>query len=118
MPLRVVWSRGKKQAKSQVKFLNENLDLAVFDEKFQINTVLDLNKDTLMPCKEKGSKMTVQLDKSKGGTLIGEVEFDMADFNYGDYKYRTLNLKKHQDNNVIDFNEDETTIEVGLRGTK
>lgn len=33
-PLRVIWSRGKKQAKSQVKFLNEGLDVAVFDEKF------------------------------------------------------------------------------------
>ena len=33
-PLRVVWSRGKKQAKSQVKFLNENLSVALFDEKF------------------------------------------------------------------------------------
>jgi len=40
------------------------------------------------------SKMTVQLDKSKGGTIIGEVEFDMTDFTYGEYKYRTLNIKK------------------------
>ena len=33
-PLRVTWSRGKKQAKTQVKILNEKLDVAVFDEKF------------------------------------------------------------------------------------
>lgn len=32
--LRVVWSRGKKQAKTQVKILNASLDKAVFDEKF------------------------------------------------------------------------------------
>ena len=32
--LRVVWSRGKKQAKTQVKILNQSLDKAVFDEKF------------------------------------------------------------------------------------
>ena len=72
-PLRVVWSRGKKQAKSQVKILNENLDVAVFDEKFQINTVLDVDTDTFKPVKEKISKMTVSLDKSKGGTAIAEV---------------------------------------------
>ena len=82
-PLRVVWSRGKKQAKSQVKNLNEELDIAVFDEKFQINTVLELNKDTMMPCKEKTSKMTVQLDRSRGGTVLGEVELNMGDFLYG-----------------------------------
>ena len=32
--LRVVWSRGKKQAKTQVKILSASLDKAVFDEKF------------------------------------------------------------------------------------
>lgn len=90
--MRLVWSRGKKQAKSQVKFLNEELDVAVFDEKFQINTVLELDKDTMMPAKEKTSKMTVQLDKTKGSTPIGEIEFNMADFEYGKYKYRTLYL--------------------------
>ena len=63
-PLRVIWSRGKKQAKTQVKVLNEKLDMAVFDEKFQINTVLELNADTEIPLKEKLSKMTVCLDKS------------------------------------------------------
>lgn len=71
-----------------------------------------------MPNKEKTSKMTVQLDKSKGGTLIGEVEFNMADFAYGDYKYRTLNITKCLENNVLDFETDESFIEVGLRGTK
>ena len=44
--LRVVWSRGKKQAKTQVKILNASLDKAVFDEKFQINTILELDPDT------------------------------------------------------------------------
>ena len=32
--VRVVWSRGKKQAKTQAKVLNATLDKAVFDEKF------------------------------------------------------------------------------------
>ena len=41
--------------------------MAVFDEKFQINTVLELNAETEIPLKEKLSKMTVCLDKSLGG---------------------------------------------------
>ena len=92
----------------------------MFDEKFQINTVLDLDKDTQMPCKEKLSKMTVQLDRSKGGTHIGEVEFDMGDFIYGEYKYRTLYLKKSDANDVITFDPDaeDTYLEIGLKGTR
>ena len=62
--------------------------------------------------------MTVQLDKSRGGTLIGEVEFDMTDFEYGQYKYRSLNLIKCPENNVLDFDENETYVEIGLKGTK
>lgn len=71
-----------------------------------------------MPCKEKTSKMTVQLDKSKGGTHLGEVEFNMGDFLYGEYKYRTLYLKKSESNDVIDFNPEETLLEIGLKGTR
>ena len=117
-PLRVIWSRGKKQAKSQVKILNENLDVAVFDEKFQINTVLEVNSETYKPLKEKISKMTVHLDKSKGGTALAEIEFDMTDFEYGSYKYKTLTMTKHADNNVLDFEPEQTYIEIGLKGTK
>jgi hypothetical protein len=117
-PLRVVWSRGKKQAKSQVKFLNEGLDIAVFDEKFQINTVLDLDQENGNPVGAKMSKMTVQLDKSRGGTHIGEVEFDMTDFTYGEYKYRTLKVKKSEANDILDFNPEVTVLEIGLKATR
>lgn len=118
-PLRVVWSRGKKQAKSQVKFLNENLSVAVFDEKFQINTVLEINEENNRPAKSKMSKMTVQLDKSRGGTPIGEVEFDMTDFTYGEYNYRKLDLMPHPDNKgVLEFEIGEASLEIGLKGTK
>lgn len=71
-----------------------------------------------MPCREKSSKMTVQLDKSKGGTHIGEVEFDMGDFEYGAYKYRTLKLNKVEANDIIDFDPEETYLEIGLKGTR
>jgi hypothetical protein len=90
--LRVVWSRGKKQAKTQVKILNQSLDKAVFDEKFQINTILELDAITGMPAKEKVSKMSVCLERSLGGTEIAEISFNMADFKYGEYKILRLYL--------------------------
>ena len=72
-----------------------------------------------MPCKEKTSKMTVMLDKSMGGTHIGEVEFDMGDFEYGSYKYRTLNLKRSEQNvDAIEFEPEEAYLEIGLKGTR
>ena len=51
LPVRIIWSRGKKQAKTQYKKLGKNVDTAVFDEKVQINTVLPLNADNGMPTK-------------------------------------------------------------------
>ena len=101
--LRIVWSRGKKHAKTQAKILSGTLDKAVFEEKFQINTLLELDQETGRPLKEKISKMTVVLDKSMGETPIAEVEFNMADFNYGEYKPVKLYLKKCQENNYVDI---------------
>jgi len=77
-----------------------------------------MDPNTMKPTKPKMSKMTVQLDKSKGGTLIGEVEFDMTDFLLGEYKYRTLHLVKCDGNDAIDFNEEDAYLEIGLKGTK
>ena len=70
-PIYVVWSRGKdhpffrslmitltiliignKKAKTKSRLLNENVSQAVIDEKFQINTVMEVNEDGL-PIKEK-----------------------------------------------------------------
>ena len=71
--------------------------------------------------------MTVELYKASkegGGTQLGEVEFNMADYNYGEYKYRTMHLAHCDENTVegggrlLDFDPEVTTIEVGLRGTK
>ena len=42
----------------------------------------------------------------------------MTDFMFGEYKYRTLNLNMHPDNNVIEFDPAETLLEIGLKGTK
>jgi len=63
--------------------------------------------------------MTVQLDKSRGGTHIGEVEFNMADFTYGEYKYRKLELVQCPENGVINFEADNLPhLEIGLKGTR
>lgn len=64
--------------------------------------------------------MTVQLDKSKTGTAIplAEAEFDMTDFQYGTYKYRNLKLIKCPGNDFLDFDENSTYLEIGLKGTK
>ena len=70
------------------------VDTAVFDEKFQINTVLELNPETEMPAKEKLSKLTVCLDKNHDRMEIAQVEFDMADFKYGKYNGQRLFLEK------------------------
>lgn len=80
--VRVIWSRGKKAAKTQFKTLREDSSVALFDEKFRINTILDLDEEG-KPLKPKLSKMTVCLDKSKGGHSICEAEFNMADFDFG-----------------------------------
>jgi len=116
--LRVVWSRGKKQAKSQVKKLEPNMQIAVFDEKFQINTVLELDEETQLPSKPKLSYMTVQLDRDNNSMPIGEIEFDMTDFKYGEYKFRTFKLVRSAANKDVDFDPEETYLEIGLKGTK
>ena len=116
--LRVVWSRGKKQAKTQYRVLTKDQDTAVFDEKFQINTVLDLDKDTGMPTKEKSSKLTVCLDKKEGGLEIAEVNFDMTDYSYDKYNKMQLTLKQAEGNTVVPINPQECFIKIGLKATK
>lgn len=70
-----------------------------------------------MPMKEKISKMTVTLDKSQGGTDVAEIDFNMADFKFGDYKLVRLPLKKSQ-GSIIDFDENETFLDIALKGTR
>lgn len=97
--------------------MNQSLDKAVFDEKFQINTILEFDPMTNMPAKEKISKMTVCLDKSMGGTDIAEINFNMADFKFNEYKILRLYLHKSPDNEKIDIVDDECYLDIGLKGT-
>ena len=72
---------------------------------------------TGMPAKEKISKMTICLDKSMGGTDVAEINFNMADFKMNEYKILRLYLHKSPANTDIDVNEDETYLDIGLKGT-
>ena len=45
LPVMVIWSRGSKQAKTKKRVLNEQVQSATFDEKFQINTQMELGED-------------------------------------------------------------------------
>lgn len=74
------------------------MDTAVFDEKFQINTVLPLNAETGMPTKTKDSRLAVCLDRSFGSMEIGHLIFDMADFKYGKYNGQRLFLEQSEKN--------------------
>lgn len=106
--------------------LSASLDKAVFDEKFQINTLLELDEETGMPTREKISKMTIVLDtkylnngnKDEKTRIIelAEQELNMADFGQGEYKQVRLKLKKSTSNNIIDI--DDCFIDLGLKGTR
>ena len=99
--------------------MNQSLDKAVFDEKFQINTLLELDPVTGMPSKEKVSKMSVCLERSLGGTEIAEINFNMADFKFGEYKIVRLYLHQSASNNGdYPIDQNETYLDIGLKGTK
>lgn len=53
-----------------------------------------------------------------GGTDIAEIEFNMADFKFGEYKMVRLFLKKCSANTTIDFDKEQTFLDIALKGTK
>ena len=61
--------------------------------------------------------MTICLDKSMGGTDIAEINFNMADFKYNEYKILRLYLHKSEANTTIDIPEEEVYLDIGLKGT-
>lgn len=62
--------------------------------------------------------MTVCLDKSMGGTDLCDISFNMADFKFGEYKILRLFMKKCASNDIIDIEEDEVYLDIGLKGTR
>ena len=57
------WSRGSKKANTKYQILSKDVDMVNFDEKIQINTVIDADPETGMSIKEKNSFLTVALNK-------------------------------------------------------
>lgn len=118
LAVRVVWSRGKKEAKTQYRYLSQDRDTQQFDEKIQINTVLDLNPETLMPIKEKNSRLAIALNRNYGYMELAEVQFDMADFKYGRYNGQRLFLQQVEGNSQYNFKAGEAYLEIGIKGTR
>ena len=72
-----------------------------------------------MPLKEKVCKFSVCTDETVGGRQIGEVKFNMADFNYGGYKAHRLYLQPIEGKfTEYKFDQNETYIDIGIKGTK
>lgn len=106
-PVFVTWQRGSKMAKTKSRLLNETINSAVIDEKFQINTVMDVDADG-NPTKAKKSKLIVNGDKGKG--VLGEAELNLSDYSEGEFKVLRLPLRNCADPDAV--------IEVGLKGSQ
>ena len=99
------------------------MDKAVFDEKFQINTLLEFADGPEKPAREKISKMILVLDKKYLGekdeanrlVQIADASLNMADFGQGEYKYFKLPLNLLEDS-PVSFQEGECYLELGLKG--
>lgn len=78
----------------------------MIDEKFQINTVMDVDADG-NPTKAKMSKLTVTGDKGKG--VLGEADLNLSEYAEHEFKIFKLPLKNCAD--------PEAFIEVGLKAS-
>ena len=116
IPVRIVWSRGKKEAKTKYRYLNSSVDERQFDEKIQINTVLNLDPETMMPREQKMSRLAVTLNRDYNYMELAEVSFDMANFKYGKYDGMRLFLNQVASNSQYTIEQD-SYIEIGIKGT-
>ncbi len=100
-------SIGNKKAKTKSRIINESISSAVIDEKFQINTVMDVDSEG-NPTKAKMSKLTVTADKGKG--VIGEADLNLSEYTENEYKILKIPMKNCADPDAF--------IEVGLKGSQ
>ena len=89
LPVMIIWSRGQKKAQTKKRLLSESVHNAVFNEKFQINTQLDVDADG-KPVKPKISQLTVASDKARG--ILGKAELDLSKFATDDFNVLTIPL--------------------------
>lgn len=106
LPVRIVWSRGKKEAKTQYRYLNTTTSEQKFDEKIQINTILNLDPETLNPTSQKMSRLAVTLNRNYNYKEIAEVQFDMAKFKQGKYNGMQLTLQQCASNTTYTVEPD------------
>lgn len=105
MPVMIIWTRGQSKAKTKRKLLTDKSNTADFDEKFQINTTLEVDTDG-KPTKSKMSVLTVASSKEIG--ILGKCDLDLT--NYGSDEFNMLKLP------LIDCKYENAFIEVGLKG--
>lgn len=91
-PLFVMWSRGNKKAQTKKRLLNENVSTANVDEKFQINTVMDIDPETQKPTKPKSSLLTVMTDKNRA--ILGKADLDLSQYGEGEFNVLRLELRE------------------------
>ena len=74
LPVRVVWSRGKKEAKTHYRYIDKdsNEEEQLFNGKIQINTILNLDPKTLLPTSEKFSRIAIGLNRNYDYKEIAE----------------------------------------------
>ena len=117
LPVKIVWTRGVKNAETQYKKLSKNCDTVIYDEKFQVNTSFQLDPETNLPITTKYCQLSVQLDESQGYKEIANVTFDMADFRYGKYKSTRVHLQQNELNTEWNFDPTQCYMKIGLKGT-
>ena len=108
IPICVVWQRGNKKATTKKRMITDTVPTAVFEEKFQINSQMEVDGDG-NPTKSKMSKLTVASDKQHG--LLGKADLDLSKFVKDDFMSFTLPLESCTESGVM---VDGATIEVAL----
>ena len=74
----VLWSRGKKTAKTNDCIISDKITTATINETFQINTIMDVSADG-KPIKSKMSNLVV-FSSSVKDKILGKCELDLSKF--------------------------------------
>ena len=62
MPIKIIWTRGKKKAETKKKLLTESVHTATFNEKFEVSTQMEVGMDG-RPTRAKNSQLVIASDK-------------------------------------------------------
>ena len=90
LKMQVAWVHGKKEFKTQYKTLYPNLGQITFYDKFEVTLIAELDPLTNLPLSEKLS--TLVLQDHFYNDVFATIEFDLMNYNFGDFKYSTLKM--------------------------